>query len=105
MLSLISLQDYLCFEARQRHEVVSSPPFTLFFDTTDSSTESNYAIPDASGSSDLRGGLPRLQTIFTGHARKPCLQVHRRGVPISGDRSPHFWMVSARAITNHDLHT
>ena len=74
MLSLISLQDYLCFKARQRHEVVSSPPFTLFFDATDSSTESNYAIPDASGSSDLRGGLPRLQTIFTGHARKPCLQ-------------------------------
>jgi hypothetical protein len=48
MLSLISLQEYLRFKARQHHEVVSSPPFTLFLHTTDSSEDTNYAIPDAS---------------------------------------------------------
>lgn len=74
MLSLISLQDYLRFKAQQHHEVVSSPPFTLFFHTTDSSPASNYAIPDASGSSDLQDSLTRLLTIFTERARNPSLQ-------------------------------
>src|SRR5262249_3352867 len=74
MLSLISLQDYLRFKARQHHEVVSTPPFTLFFHPTDSSPASNYAIPDAAGSSNLQDSLTRLLTVFTEHARKPSLQ-------------------------------
>src|SRR5258708_10591932 len=74
MLSLISLQEYLRFKARQHHEVVSSPPFLLFFHTTDTSLESNYAIPDASGCSNLQDSRSRLQTLFTERARKPCLQ-------------------------------
>lgn len=74
MLSLISLQEYLRFKARQQHEVISSSPFTLFFHATDASSESNYAIPDASESSEFQNSLMRLQTIFTERIRKPCLQ-------------------------------
>jgi predicted GNAT family acetyltransferase len=74
MLSLISLQEYLRFKACQHHEVVSAPPFTLFFHTTDESSDANYALPDASESSNLQDSLRRLQTIFTERARKPCLQ-------------------------------
>src|SRR5438105_4281234 len=53
MLSLSRLQEYLRFKARQHHEMVSSPPFLIFFHANDSDSESNYAIPDASGSNDL----------------------------------------------------
>ena len=74
MLSLISLQEYLHFKARQHHEVVSAPPFTLFFHTTDGSSDANYALPDAPERSNLQDNLRTLKTIFTERARKPCLQ-------------------------------
>jgi predicted GNAT family acetyltransferase len=73
MFSLTSLQEYLRFKAHQHHEAVSSPPFTLFFHTTDPGEDANYAIPDTSESSDLPDSLTRLQTIFTKRNRKPCL--------------------------------
>ncbi|HEY4389065.1 MAG TPA: GNAT family N-acetyltransferase [Ktedonobacteraceae bacterium] len=74
MLSLLSLQEYLRFKARQHHEVISSSPFTIFFHPTDASPESNYAIPDVVGDSGLQDSLVRLPSIFTERARKPRLQ-------------------------------
>src|SRR6266849_109758 len=74
MLSLISFQEYLRFHACQHHEVVSSPPFTLFFHRTNARSWANYAIPDASGNSDVQDGLRSLQTLFAEHDRKPSLR-------------------------------
>ncbi len=73
MLSLSSLQEYLCFKARQHHEVVFLPPFNLFLHTTDFSTESNYAIPDPSESDSLPESLIKLHNTFIEYGRKPCL--------------------------------
>jgi GNAT superfamily N-acetyltransferase len=74
MLSLLSLQEYIRFEARQDHEVVSSPPFTLFFHPTNARSWANYALPDASGNNPVQDGLRRLQTLFPEHDRTPCLR-------------------------------
>jgi predicted GNAT family acetyltransferase len=74
MHSLISLQEYLLFKASQHHEVVSSPPFTTFFHTTDSSEDTNYAIPNISGNSHLPDDLAKLQAMFKEHDRKPRLE-------------------------------
>ena len=54
MLSLLSLEEYIRFEARQDHEVVSSPPFTLFFHPTNARSWANYALPDASGNNPVQ---------------------------------------------------
>lgn len=81
MLSLIDLQEYSRFKARQHHEVIASPPFTLFLRSSDSSEDSNYAIPDVLGNSDLSDSLMRLQTVFTAHDRRPRLQFIEEAFP------------------------
>jgi hypothetical protein len=83
MLSLINLQEYLRFKARQHHEVVSAPPFTLFFHTTDGSSDANYALPDESKSSNLQDSLRRLQTIFTERAQSPIFSSLKKSFRIS----------------------
>ena len=74
MLSLLSLEEYIRFEARQDHEVVSSPPFTLFFHPTNGRSWANFALPDVSANSPAQDGLRRLQTLFPEHDRTPCLR-------------------------------
>src|SRR5579884_2027233 len=70
---LINLHAYLHFKASQHHTLVSSPPFTAFFHATDSSKDSNYALPNICENIDLPGSLARLQAIFKEHDRKPRL--------------------------------
>jgi GNAT superfamily N-acetyltransferase len=84
MLSLLSLQEYLRFKARQHHEVVSLPPFLLLFHPTDASSESNYALPNASESHDAQDNLSSLQRLFTERARQPCLQFIEEAFPHLG---------------------
>lgn len=74
MISLLSLQEYLRFKARQDREVVSTSFFTLFLHSTKTDGESNYAIPDAFEGSDLETDLRRLPPLFGGHTQEPTLQ-------------------------------
>jgi ribosomal protein S18 acetylase RimI-like enzyme len=82
MLSLIRLQEYLRFQAHHHHEVIAAPPFPLFLHATDTSSAANYALPDASGSSnDLQESFARLQTIFAERHRLPTLRFIEEGFP------------------------
>jgi hypothetical protein len=74
MLSLARLHDYLRFKARQHHEVVSHPPFDLFFHATDPSPDSNYALVNEPAGEGLQDALKQLSTLFTERHRLPRLQ-------------------------------
>jgi ribosomal protein S18 acetylase RimI-like enzyme len=74
MISVTRLQAYLRDKTRQQHDIITVPPFMLFFLSTDTSADANYAIPDKPAGGDLYDPLTRLQAIFREHRRTPCIQ-------------------------------
>lgn len=65
------IQHYLRQNALNHYEMVSIPPFSLFFHRSDPLTYFNYAIPDEPCSGDLHEPLRRLQKEFTARNRQP----------------------------------
>ena len=64
------LQDYFRASAAQRYEMVSVPPFTLFFHPTDDFPDFNYAIPDQRDVNDAREVLVEVEREY--HAARPA---------------------------------
>ena len=71
MPSVDQLQRYLRESARQRYDVVATPPFTIFLQPTKSDIHANYAIPDAPVGGDLQAPLEALRKVFAAHRRFP----------------------------------
>jgi len=71
MISVSRLQDYLRQNAKKQYELVSIPPFSLFFHRTDPLCYFNYAIPDEPVSETIHTTFIRLREEFVSRGRKP----------------------------------
>lgn len=73
MTSVNDLQNYLRQSVSLSREVVSVPPFTLFFHPSDNLIYFNYAIPDSPVGEDTNLGEPlaKLRTEFEAWQRQP----------------------------------
>lgn len=75
MLDLVArLQGYLRYRARENHDVVVRPPFTLFLHPEDISTDASYAIPDAPSAGRAPDVGVRLRAAFAERRRKACIR-------------------------------
>jgi sugar/nucleoside kinase (ribokinase family)/GNAT superfamily N-acetyltransferase len=65
------IQAQLRASAQQNYEAVAAPPFTCFINPDDPSLWSNYAIPDTSIVSAVKGELSALTALFGTRGRTP----------------------------------
>ena len=92
MIAIAHLQDYLRSSARQRYDVQSIPPFTLFLHPVDDLTFFNYAIPDrpvgaARGVEErdaLARSLARMVDAFGARGRVPRFEYLEEYAPDLG---------------------
>lgn len=73
-VSVERLQAYLRYHARQQHDTVAVPPFTLFCDPRNPLVYFNYAMPDRPLGGDLRTELAGLRASFAKRWRQPRLE-------------------------------
>jgi GNAT superfamily N-acetyltransferase len=78
------IQSYFREVARRQYEVVSLPPFTLFFHPSDPLPFLNYAIPDVDDGRALEEPLKALRAEFTKRERIPRFEFVEAFAPALG---------------------